>query len=348
MKHRDYVDGQTSRLLDQTAKQVTSGFFAPLEATAPAVSTARFSSPATGMIDQLTKQASEIAGTAIMGNSRLRDQLDQQAKKFADLRMKGFATTGPSISEQLAASGPNVFDTYFGTGPGAIGQALDALKHTYKPASISEALYGSKGLRSVYDTVGSSLSQMAAGLIDTKSMPGFGNTPGVVAQLAEKWRMANAEALTGLGNFVVSSRGFDMGVATASSAMGRALIGSASVLDDARVAALAQIELAPQYAAIVDEILREDEDAALVAVAMERRLIDRFKISRASAHRVVRVIIWLCSAAIMIGVTQGIPILGQVLSAFNDSLDLFSPREFSKKAAKKLIPLPEDERPEYE
>lgn len=348
MDHRDYMDDQTRRLLEQTGKYITSGILPPIEMTTPAVDVAKINEPALGVMnqlrDQLTRQASDVIGTAIQGNTRLQDQIGLQTTKFADLGLKGYAAIGPSISEQIAASGTNVFDTYFGTGVGTIGQALESLKLVNQPPSISEALYGSKGLRSVYDTVGPSLSQMAAGLVDTEAWKGIGAAPAY--NVSERWRKANVGALFGLSSTIASMRdSLELRGAAESSATARTLLGAAGALDSARVSALSRIELAPQYAGSVDEIISEDQAVAAVADAMERRLIDRFKISRNSAHNVVRVLIWFTTAAIMIGITQGIPVLGNLIGMINDSADLFSPKEFSKKAAKKLVPLPEDKEP---
>lgn len=58
MDHRIFADGQTRQLLDQMAKQVTSGFVPPFKVTTPTVDIARLSSPTMGVMDQLTKQAS--------------------------------------------------------------------------------------------------------------------------------------------------------------------------------------------------------------------------------------------------------------------------------------------------
>lgn len=322
MDDEDYMDDRTFRSIEESRRQMMERIVPTIKINQPTFDTAEMYRPAFDAMDQvrdqLTRQAEDVLGTAIKGNARLQESMGSRLTAQAALQN---LFPRPDLPDQLRAS----------------------LDLGFKTSTIADYIARATAA-STFSIYGPTIAEQLGTRIDTNALMGLTGIADTAGKIAEQWRLTNSGALSGMGNSIASIRNtLELGGVTASSAMARTLIESASALDAARVSALSQIDLAPENAAFVDEILGEDQDAAFVAVAIERRLIDRFKISRASAHRVVRVIIWLSSAAIMIGITQGIPILGQILSAFNDSLDLFSPREFSKKATKKLIPLPEDE-----
>lgn len=338
MDYRDHMDDRTYRLLEQARQQVVGGMIPKLNQ--PTFDVAKLTTPTLSVMDQLNRQAGEIAGTAIQGNTRLQEQIDRQATKFADAALQRFGHMGPSVSEQIAAAGTSVFDTQFGTGLGVIGQAHEALNLINQPLSISEALYGVKGFSSLLDTIGPSISQMSATAANTSAWKGLGATPAY--SVYEKWRLANVGALTKIDGVLGSLDNYP-GITQAlpPSAFARTLFASAGALRDVNIEALSGIDLSSEYATLVDQLLADNEDVAAVATELEQDLVDRFNISQKMAHEVIRVLIWITTTAIMIGITKGIPVLGEVLGTILEVTEIFSAKKFAKHAAQKVIPLPE-------
>lgn len=290
VNYRDYMDDQTCRLVEQTRQQMIAGMIP--EISQPTFDISKLARPQLGVMDQLNKQASEIAGTALLSNTRLEAQLDQQSKRFADAALQRFGHMGPSISEQIETSGTNVFDTYFGTGLGVIGRAREALKLINRPPTVFEALYGTKGSSSLFDTMGPTVSQMTARLADTDAWKGLGATPAY--SVNENWRLANVGALANIDGVFGSLReAIDFEGSLKTSGLAQAVFFEARRLLDDQAARLAEAELTETANTGVDEALEADQNLSVVVDYIQRYFVVYLGYPPAQAHTLVRRIIWI-------------------------------------------------------
>lgn len=343
MDHRDYMDAETYRMLGQTRQQMISGLIPSIEMTTPAIDVAKINEPALGVMDQLrdqlTRQASDVIDTAIQGNTRLQGQIGLQTTRFADLGLKGYAAMGPSISEQIAASGTNVFDTYFGTGLGTIGKALESLKLVNQPPSIADYL-ARTNTASMFSFQGPGIAEQLGTRIDTKSLMGLSGLDATGASIAEQWRLANKGALSDFGQSFGSLReALNFEQSLKSSGLAQAVIQEAWKLREDQAHTWAEANLTKPAETRVEEELQADQNLAEVVGVVQRYFVVYLGYTPEQAHNLVRRIVWiLLFGTIVSNVLWGSPTVAASIGAISAGTSKLSADSLADITANALIP----------
>ena len=269
--------------------------------------------------EQMNKQAASVLGTATKANAQLQ------------------AMVSTSITAQAALQ--DLFPR--ADLPAQIRATLD---FSFKTPTIADYL-ARTNTTSIFSFQGPTIAEQLGTRIDTKTLMGMTGLADTAGRIAERWRLANTGALSNFGeSFNSLSAALDFNEALKSSSVAWTLAGAAGSLTKANIEALSQINFDSGCAAVVDQIVEEDEPVAIVAAQLEQELVDRYEVSQIVAHHVVRILIWMTTAGILIGITRGIPVLGEVVGTILEVTEIFGPREFSKRAAHKIVPINWDSR----
>ncbi|MBB0995719.1 hypothetical protein G6024_01100 [Dietzia maris] len=298
MDYRDYMDDETSRLLKQTREQMLAGMIPKINQ--PTFDITKFTSPTLSVMDQFTKQTGDIAGTAIMGDTRLQDQLNRPSSAFLDAALGGSARTF-SLSEHVGRMSASKLDAYLGSGVGTIGQALEALKLTYKPPTIADYL-ARTNTASIFSFQGPSIAEQIGTRIDTKSLMGLTGLTETAGTIAEQWRLANKGALSNFGESFGSLReALNFEQSLKSSGLAQAVLSEAWKLDDEQAHRWAEADLTETADTRVEEELEADRDLAEVVGAVQRYFVVYLGYTPSEAHNLVRRLVWILLFGTIVG-----------------------------------------------
>ncbi|MBB1037359.1 hypothetical protein [Dietzia natronolimnaea] len=316
MDHWDFMDDRTKRSIEQAADQM-----APLLNDPAIADLAKWTAPP-GLLDgalaAINRDTASVMETALAG-SKIHNQF---------------------INDRIAASARVGLKDLF-PGPGEMSRLGANLDLVFKTPTVADYL-AKTGASSIIGFHGPTIAEMMGTRIDTKSLMGLSGLSETAGTIADQWRLANHSPLFGArGALDEFKKSFDLQQSVQSSALASNLLASSGVLRDANISVLAGIELDRRYATIVEQLIQEDEAVAVVATELEQNLVDRFNISQSMAHKAVRVLIWITIAGMMIGITKGIPVLGEIIGTILELTEIYSAKKISKYAAQKIIPVRE-------
>ncbi|MFI8696687.1 hypothetical protein [Dietzia maris] len=275
MDHRDYTGDWTYRIMEESRRQMMAQLI-PDMIIQPTFDVEKLIEPPVGVFDQL------------------QEQLSKQSPSLVEIALQGTSGMHSSLSEQISRVGTNAFDVNFGNGLGAFDQAQAALELTFKPPTISEWIYGTEGFRSVFDTIGPSALQIAAGLIDSKPLMGRGFCPGTSSTLAEQWNLGTTGVLSNFGGVFESLReSLDFEQSLKSSGFAQALLVETRKLREDQANRLADVELTEEADIGVAELLEANQDLSTVATFMQRYFTEYFGYSPEQSYNLVRRVIWV-------------------------------------------------------
>lgn len=342
MDHRDRMNDRTIQMMEESRRQMMSGFVPPIEVAQPTIDIAQFNQPAFEVVDrlrdQLTRQAGDIVGTAIQGNTRLQEQLDRQSSSLTQAAIDNSGAMRTSLSEQTAGIG-TALDAYLGNGLGVFAQAQETLTRSYRPPTIADYLARTH-TASIVALQGSTIAEQLAARIDTKSLMGLGGVTETAGTIAEQWRLANSGALSTFGESFGSLRAaLDFEESLKSSTLARAFLLESRKLQDDQVSRLAEAKLTETAEAQIAAQLEADQDLTFVVAYIQRYFIEYLGYSPSEAHNVVKWIVRILVFGSMLAAfaTTAAPIQGTVgLFLGITGRDILVTT--SEKAADRLIP----------
>lgn len=343
MDHRDRMNDWTIQMMEESRRQMMSGFVPPIEMTQPAIDIAQFNQPAFEAMDrlrdQLTRQAGDIVGTAIQGNTRLQEQLDRQSASLTQAAIDNSGAMRTSLSEQTAGIGGTALAAYLGNDLGVFAQAQEVLARSYRPPTIGDYLARTH-TASIFALQGSTIAEQLAGRVDTKSLMGLGGVTETAGTIAEQWRLANSGALSTFGESFGSLRAaLDFEESLKSSTLARAFLLESRKLQDDQVSRLAEAKLTETAEAQIAAQLEADQDLIFVVAYIQCYFIEYLGYSPSEAHNVVKWIVRILVFGSMLAAfaTTAAPIQGTVgLFLGIAGMDILVAT--SEKAADRLIP----------
>lgn len=159
--------------------------------------------------------------------------------------------------------------------------------------------------------------------------------------ISEAFTAANASALLSASQALAGiNESIKLKQSLMTSELAQTIFASSQAIRSVDALTLSKINLAAAYAARVTTILDEDEGLADVAEAIERRFVDRFKMSREAAHNAVHVLVWMALfSAIVCGVVFGPTAVALVIGAVCSATGRLNADSVSRAAANKFVPI---------
>ncbi|MCS3876844.1 hypothetical protein GII30_00630 [Gordonia amarae] len=246
---------------------------------------------------------------------------------------------GPQLARVAATMSNLDFGTrQLATSPGM--KALAESMRSYRAFDYGISAQMSETVAAI-NTAGFAISQQADILASMRPVMEQLNASLVSTyKITHAFTVANSSALFGASQALASlNESLKLKQSLITSDMARAIFASSEALRSIDAQTLSKIHLAADYAERVDAILSEDEAVATVAAEVEKRFIDRFKMSRRSAQKAVRALIWMTMfSAIMVGIFAGPHLVAQVISSVLSATGALNADNVSKYVAKKLVP----------
>ncbi|OLT47741.1 hypothetical protein BJF87_21235 [Gordonia sp. CNJ-863] len=247
------------------------------------------------------------------------------------------------LAPQLVQVAATMSNLNFGTRQLATSPGMKALAESmrwYRPFDYGVSAQMSETVAAI--TAGFAVSQQTDMLASMRPvMEQLNANLASTYKITHAFTVANSSALFGASQALAGlNESLKLKQSLITSDMARAIFASSEALRSIDALTLSKINLVADYAERVNALLDEDEALADVVEVVERRLIDRFKMSREAAHNAVRVLVWMTVfTGIFCGIMFGPAGLAAVIGAVYSASGLLNADSVSKKVASKVVPL---------
>lgn len=266
MDYRDYMGGQTYRLLEQTRQQMITGIIPKINQ--PAFEIAKLATPQLNAMDHLSKQTADLLGTTTMADAQLQEMMGGRLTAQAALQD---LFPRPNFPSQLKAS----------------------LDYGFKTPTIADYL-AENNATSFFSFNEPTIAEQLGTQVDTKALMGLTGLADTAGKIVEQWRLANTGALSNFGESFNSLRAaLNFNESLKSSPAARSFLFQARTLQDDQVRKFA--DTAPPEAAgeKLSNELAADDELFFVVKYVQNYFVSYLNLTPDQAQNTVKWILYL-------------------------------------------------------